>query len=93
MPNVVDGVLTSEFPVPGGPADGQSEEDLDAPPKAGRDNQRESAIEGRRRTPEEDPYAAPGIQAGAFTIRPTLDTGLRWTSNSDSSTNGTSAIL
>lgn len=92
-PNVVDGILTSEIPVPGGPADGQSQEDLSAPLKAGRDNLRESASEGRRRAPGEDPYAAPGIKAGAFTIRPTLDTGLRWTSNSDGSVNGTSAIL
>ncbi len=91
--DVVDGVLTSEIPVPGGRADGESEEDLDAPLRAERDNLRETPAEGRRREQEEDPYAAPGIQAGAFTIRPTLETGIRWTSNSDSSANGTSALL
>ena len=89
-PAAIDRELTSEIPVPGEPSDGEA---LDAPLKAERDNQRETAIEGRSRAPEEDPYAAPGIQAGAFTLRPTLETGLRWTSNSDGSANGAASVL
>ena len=92
-PDAVDGVLTSEIPVPGTKLDAATDEAPDALPRAERDNIRETPIDGRRRKVEDDPYAAPGIQAGAFTIRPTLDTGLRWTSNSDSSANGKPALL
>jgi hypothetical protein len=61
--------------------------------RAARQNQREPAIEGVNRRAQEDPFAAPGIAAGSFTLRPTLNTGLRWTSNSDSSANGKAAVL
>lgn len=61
--------------------------------RAARQNQREPAIEGTSRRAEEDPFAAPGIDAGSFTLRPTLNTGMRWTSNSDSSANGRAAVL
>jgi hypothetical protein len=86
-------LFTSEIPVPGQRLTTQGDEEPDAPLKVERDNLRETPAEGRRRRLEDDPYAAPGIRAGAFTIRPTLETGIRWTSNSDSSANGTSAIL
>jgi hypothetical protein len=86
-------LITSDIPNPGQRLPTQGDEESDAPLKAERDNLRETPAEGRKRQQEDDPYAAPGIQAGAFTIRPTLETGIRWTSNSDSSANGASAIL
>lgn len=33
-------------------------------------------VQGGGGTPEEDPYAAPGIPVGSFVLRPTLDVGL-----------------
>lgn len=33
-------------------------------------------VQGSGGTPEDDPYAAPGIPAGSFILRPTLDIGL-----------------
>ncbi len=88
-----DTVLPSEVPVPGRAGARPEDEDPDPVARAERDNIREPAIDGRPRTPESDPYAAPGISAGAFTVRPTLETGIRWTSNSDSSANGKAAFL
>lgn len=37
---------------------------------------------------EQNPYEAPGIRVGTFLFRPTLETGIGWTSNADSSPNG-----
>lgn len=86
-------LFTSEVPVPGQQLPATGDEELDAPLKAERGNLRETPEEGRKRKEEDDPYAAPGIKAGAFTIRPTLETGIRWTSNSDSSANGKPSFL
>ena len=86
-------LFTSEIPAPGQRLPTAGDEEPEAPLKAERDNLSETPAEGRRRKLEEDPYAAPGIQAGAFTIRPTLETGIRWTSNSDSSANGKPSFL
>jgi hypothetical protein len=86
-------VLPSEVPLPGRPEARPEDEDPEPIARAERDNIREPAIEGRRKKPDADPYAAPGISAGAFTVRPTLETGIRWTSNSDSSANGKPAFL
>ncbi len=61
--------------------------------RAGRENQREPSIEGSAAKAVQDPFTAPGIAVGSFTLRPTLDTGLRWTSNSDSSAGGKPAYL
>jgi hypothetical protein len=93
--DVEDTVLPSEVPVPGRTAARTGDEDPDPQRelRAERDNIREPAIDGRPREREEDPYAAPGISAGAFTVRPTLETGIRWTSNSDSSSTGEPALL
>jgi hypothetical protein len=85
--------LPSEVPVPGRREAGASDEDPEPPLRAERDNIREPAIDGRRKKREDDAYAAPGISAGAFTVRPTLETGIRWTSNSDSSATGKPAFL
>jgi hypothetical protein len=86
-------VLPSEVPIPGRSEARTEDEDPEPVLRAERDNLREPAIDGRRKRRDEDPYAAPGISVGAFTVRPTLETGIRWTSNSDSSASGSAAVL
>ncbi len=58
-----------------------------------KDNLKQDPIEGLDRTAEIDPFAAPGITAGAFTLRPTLEQGIRWTNNSDNSATGAAALI
>ncbi|MCT7377515.1 outer membrane beta-barrel protein [Chelativorans salis] len=59
-----------------------------------RTNERVEPIEGRaRRTPEDDPYAPLGLRIGTFTVVPTLEQGLTWTTNADSSPGGEEALL
>jgi hypothetical protein len=55
--------------------------------------ERTGSIKGRDRKPEDDPFAAVGIRAGSFILRPTLEQGVTATSNADSSFNGSSAML
>lgn len=55
--------------------------------------ERTGSIEGLDRKREDDPFAAAGIRAGSFVLRPTLEQGVTATSNADSSFNGSSAIL
>lgn len=55
--------------------------------------ERTDAIEGQKKKPEDDPYAATGIKVGSFLLRPTLEQGVTVTSNADSSSGGTSAVL
>lgn len=52
-----------------------------------------TAIEGRDRALEEDPYAPLGIRAGSFILRPSVEQGLTATSNADFSANGSAAVL
>jgi len=40
---------------------------------------------------EENPYQAPGVRVGTFILRPSLETGIGWTSNADSSPDGDQA--
>lgn len=87
------GLSVTEAPAPGRAGSGVDDEDPAAMKRAERDNLRETPVEGAMRKAETDPYSAPGITAGAFMLKPTLDTGLRWTSNSDSSANGKPALL
>ena len=58
-----------------------------------KDNLKQDPIEGLDRSVDSDPYAAPGIAVGAFTLRPTVEQGLRWTNNSDSSATGGEALI
>ncbi len=58
-----------------------------------RTNERVQPIEGRARTPEGDPYAPLGLRVGTFTVVPTLEQGLTWTTNADSSPDGDEALL
>lgn len=57
------------------------------------DNIRTGSIEGKDAADEADPYAAPGIRAGTFILRPTFQQGLRWTDNADVSANGSEAVI
>ncbi len=62
-----------------------SEVDLRIDPGA----ERAEPIEGLQPSDvDENPYEAPGIRIGTFLFRPTLETGIGWTSNADSSPNG-----
>jgi hypothetical protein len=55
--------------------------------------ERPGSIEGRDRRPDDDPFAAVGIRAGSFILRPSLEEGITATSNANSSFNGRSAVL
>ncbi|MER8462935.1 outer membrane beta-barrel protein [Mesorhizobium sp. M1396] len=55
--------------------------------------ERTNAIEGQKKKPEDDPFAAIGVKWGSFVIRPTIEQGLTATSNGDSSNAGKSALL
>jgi hypothetical protein len=54
---------------------------------------RTGAIEGQKKKVDDDPFAATGIKLGSFVIRPTLEQGITSTSNADSSSNGSPALL
>ncbi|MGE0500455.1 MAG: outer membrane beta-barrel protein [Rhizobiaceae bacterium] len=45
--------------------------------------EREEAIEGLDRSADENPYEAPGLRFGTFVVRPSLETGIGWTSNAN----------
>jgi hypothetical protein len=55
--------------------------------------ERAFAIERLARARDDDPFAAVGIRAGSFILRPSLEQGLTATSNADSSFGGGSALL
>lgn len=55
--------------------------------------EREAAIEGQKQEVDDDPFAATGVKWGSFVIRPTIEQGLTATSNGDSSSAGTAALL
>lgn len=59
--------------------------------RAEAENPRDGAIDGRPVTPEENPYAPLGIRAGTFVFTPTLEQGIGWTSNAQSSPGGSQA--
>jgi hypothetical protein len=55
--------------------------------------ERTDAIEGIKKEPEDDPFAATGIKVGSFLLRPTFEQGVTVTSNADSSSAGKSAVM
>lgn len=57
------------------------------------ENQREQAAGGHTIKPDDDPFAAPGIRLGSFILRPSLEQGIRATTNADVSATGRSALL
>lgn len=64
------------------------DEPEDGNPRAGLDNERIGAIEGRQRGREDDAYAPLGIRAGTFVLRPRLEQGIGWTSNAAGAAGG-----
>jgi hypothetical protein len=46
-----------------------------------RENDRTGSIEGKVIAAEDNPFAAPGIRAGTFVLRPTFEAGLRYSNN------------
>ncbi|WP_295806291.1 outer membrane beta-barrel protein [uncultured Nitratireductor sp.] len=56
-------------------------------------NPRTGAIENDFQASEDNPYAPLGLRFGTFTVTPTLEQGLSWTSNADSSPGGSEAML
>lgn len=54
---------------------------------------RVEAIEGLDLAADDNPFEATGVRAGSFILRPTLEQGVTATSNADSSTTGSSAVL
>jgi hypothetical protein len=57
------------------------------------DSRREDAIEALNKRPEDNPYAPVGIRVGTFTVLPTAESGVTWTSNANSSPGGQPATL
>ena len=81
----------AETPVP---APAPVEEPLDiralrAPPV----NQRTGPMQGQPRPAEDGPYAALGIRAGTFVLRPSLEQGIGWTSNAAAAPGGRSSTF
>lgn len=62
--------------------------------REGRENLPEGSVDGRPRAPfEADPFEPQGLRAGSFILRPSLDQGIRATSNADNSASGSSGVL
>lgn len=60
---------------------------------ATRENLPQPAEQGRQVNTDEDPFAPLGIRTGSFILRPTLEQGIRSTSNGNDSPSGSSAVL
>lgn len=58
-----------------------------------RENLPQPAEQGRHVNKDEDPFAPIGIRTGSFILRPSLEQGIRATSNGDNGPNGSSAVL
>lgn len=58
-----------------------------------RENLRQAPEQGRGPAQESDPFAPIGIRAGSFILRPSLEQGIRATSNGDNSPSGSSATV
>lgn len=55
--------------------------------------ERATPVEGLGRAPESTPFDPPGIRAGTFLLRPTLDQGIEWTSNATNTAGGGSDFV
>lgn len=66
-----------------------SENDLTVDPGA----ERVEPIEGLEREEEDDPYAALGVRAGTFILRPSIESGITYTTNANSGANEDPAFL
>lgn len=74
-------------------ADRFAQNEEEEPNHIGRENLRQNPQQGIGGTPQENPYTPLGIRSRAFILRPSLEQGLRATSNANNSRNGKSAIL
>lgn len=78
-------------------ADAASNERLEAAPRldatAAERVERAEPIEGLDRIAEENPYAPLGLRLGSFNVYTTLEQGLTWTSNINSSVDPEEALL
>lgn len=63
------------------------------PDKAELDSEREEAIEGLDKQAEDNPYAPVGLRLGTFVLTPSIESGLTWTTNANSSPDGDNALL
>ncbi len=61
--------------------------------RAERENRRQTPEQGRSVAQEADPFAPVGIRTGSFILRPSLEQGIRATTNGDNSATGSSAVL
>lgn len=61
--------------------------------RARRENLPMLPAQGRRATQGADPFAPIGIRTGNFILRPSLEQGIRATTNGDNSSTGSSAVL
>ncbi len=61
--------------------------------RAQRENLRQLPEQGRGSTQDADPFAPLGIRTGSFVLRPSLEQGIRATTNGDNSAAGSSAVL
>lgn len=68
-------------------------EEQDTTGRARRENLPAIPEQGRRLTAEADPFAPLGIRTGNFVLRPSLEQGIRATTNGDNSSTGSSAVL
>jgi hypothetical protein len=57
------------------------------------DNERVAAIEARPHAADDDPYAATGVRAGTFVLRPQLEQGIGWTSNAGEAPGGRASVF
>lgn len=81
------GVATARPAAVGAPA-ADAEEPEDASRRAGLDNERTGAVEGRPHRRDDNAYAPPGMRAGTFVLRPRLEQGIGWTSNAAAAAGG-----
>ena len=57
------------------------------------DSIRTGTVDGQSPEADDDPYAAVGIRAGSFILRPSLETGITATTNADSGAGGGPGVL
>jgi hypothetical protein len=55
--------------------------------------ERERAIEGLEREPDDKPFEAVGVRVGTFILRPSFEQGVTYTTNANSSPQGAEAVL
>lgn len=70
-----------------------SADPLDDMGRTAAENLRQSPEQGQGAAPDYDPFSPVGIRAGSFVLRPSIEQGLRATTNGNNSAYGSSAVL